>query len=429
MTQWHNWQQTDIAPHSSAADCALEQSLGWPEGTLAVLRAAFEHNLPRHVGWDCPPTAPFLCAARYYKRGVAVRGQALPHSQVQTKLAWVAQLSELQFYFDQADLMVCDAQVAHLHPVCFEAVRDKLITVIASEQEKNLATVASIRQQWLKHKKPRRWTIIGGGIVLDVAALAASMCGAEMVLLPTTLLAIIDAAHGGKNGVNFLPWGKNQLGTFYAAQQVVVCPAWLQTLPLAELQAGAWEGVKHALLKGDMDMLRTWLHKMADAKATWELSLLLATVQVKLDIVARDFFEGGERRLLNFGHTLAHALEAVAQENGKTLRHGSAVGVGILYALLLSQELGKLQEFPLLDALNDCPAMLTRAELEVALGFTDLNAPRLWQRLQHYVAHDKKQRDTARWILWHGKSVASEPQAVSATVLHAVWQRLVGRLK
>ncbi len=414
--RWHD------LPRSSATERGLEQQLGWAEGTLAVLQHAFACQLPRYGDWHAPVGTAFVTAARYYKRGVVPHDKVQPLPALRTRLSIVAQLSDLQAYLTNR-YIVCDQQVAQLHALAAPAQ----VTLVATEAHKSLAMVAELLRQWREQGSPPQWTIIGGGITLDVAAFAAALCGAKIVLIPTTLLAMIDAAHGGKNGVNFPPWGKNQLGTYHWAEHVVICPAWLQTLPPTELQAGGWEGVKHALIAGDEELLLAWLQCLARPPRPWPRALLQKTAYIKTAIVQRDPYERGERQVLNFGHTLAHALEAVAQDNGSPLRHGYAVGIGIFYALLLSQALGKIQKIPQLAALSNCRALLSQSTLARALG-DDLNTDTLWKKLQHYFAQDKKRRGNKLWILLHDVEALPranpEPQAVSEIVLRKVWQQL-----
>ena len=421
--KWHDWQGED-PPSSSTGDRRLEQQLGWAEDTVAVLRRAFTLRLPRHRGWQAPPHAAYRAAARYYKRGVALPGQPRSLPAPHTQLRCVAQLSDLQPYFADR-LVVGDQQVAPLHAHHVP----QMLTVVATEEHKSLTAVAELVQKWRTQGSPPRWTIVGGGITLDVAAFAAALCQAKITLVPTTLLAMIDAAHGGKNGVNFSPWGKNQLGTYYFAEHVVICPTWLQTLPHEELQAGGWEGVKHALIAGDQELLHTWLQCLDKPPTAWPLPLLQQTAQIKTAIVQRDPYERDVRTVLNFGHTLAHALEAVAQENNTQLRHGHAVGIGILYALLLSQALKKIKKIPQIAAIRHCRAMLTQAELAKALGYHDLHTPQLWARVQHYIAQDKKRRGNKVWILLQDAEplplVCTAPHAVNEVTLQTVWQQLL----
>lgn len=411
---------THDLPRSNADDRELEQQLGWAEDTLAVLRHAFTHKLSRHVNWHRASHPACVTAARYYKRGVMLSSKSprlpAPHPQ----LSSVAQLRDLQTYFTDR-FVVCDQQVAQLHMLN----KSQLTTVVATEEHKSLATVAQILQRWRAQGVRQQWTIIGGGLTLDVAAFAAALVKAKIVLIPTTLLAMIDAAHGGKNGVNFPPWGKNQLGTYYWAEQVLICPAWLQTLPPIEIQAGAWEGIKHAMIAGDQELLQAWLQCSARAPTTWQLPLLQKTAEIKTAIVRRDPYEHGERKVLNLGHTLAHALEAVAQDNGTPLRHGHAVGIGILYALLLSRALGKIHQVPHCPAIHS--SLAPHFSLTKALSH-DLDATQLWAKLHHYLAQDKKRRGNKMWILLDAAEplprVNPKPRAVSELLMRRVWQQL-----
>ena len=396
-----------------------------------MLRHAFTLRLPRHISWRCPPQNAFVHAARYYKRGVPLQhDQQARVAPPPTQLLGITQLTELRSHLAHTGLIICDRGVADHYPIVKQTTT---LTIAATEQDKCLTTVATILQQWRVRGKPSTWTIIGGGITIDIAAFAASLCNATIVLLPTTLLAMIDAAHGGKNGVNFPPWGKNQLGTFYAAAQVIICPVWLQSLPPADLRAASWEGVKHALISGNSTLLQTWLQQQIQRSSVWELELLLTTAQIKIDIVQRDFYESGERRVLNFGHTLAHALEAVAQDNGSPLRHGDAVGIGIVFALLLSHALRQLTNFKPFAALSHSPALLSSAELATALGYSDLSTPQLWEKLLYYIAQDKKQDNQAVWILLQDATplprVSITPQAVPTATLQTVWQQLLQTLE
>ena len=410
--------QQDL-PRSNADDRALEQQLGWAEDTLAVLRHAFTHELSRHLK-HIPSHPACVTAARYYKRGVVLPGKSPPLPVLSTQLRGVAQLRDLQTYFADR-FVVCDQQIAQLHMLNVP----QLTTIVATEEHKSLATVAKILQRWRAQGSRQQWTIIGGGITLDVAVFAAALAKAEIVLIPTTLLAMIDAAHGGKNGVNFPPWGKNQLGTYYWPERVLICPAWLQTLPPLEIQAGAWEGIKHALIAGDQDLLQAWLQCSTKPPTSWQSSLLQKTAEIKTAIVRRDPYEHGKRKVLNLGHTLAHALEAVAQDNGTPLRHGHAVGIGILYALLLSRALGRIHQVPHCTAL--CNSLAPHFGLTKSLGH-DLDATQLWKKLQHYLAQDKKRRGNKMWILLHAAEplprVSSKPQAVHKLVVRRAWRQL-----
>ena len=172
---------------------------------------------------------------------------------------------------------------------------------------------------------------MGGGVTTDLGGfLAATYCrGVPLVLIPTTLIAMCDASIGGKTGVN-TPHGKNLIGAFYPARLTVVDLETLATLPEREKRAGMAEVIKYGVTL-DPHLLETG-----------DLELLIRlSIDLKKSIVTRDFRETGERRILNFGHTVAHAIERL--EN-YTLLHGEALFIGMAIESLMSRRLGHLSE-------------------------------------------------------------------------------------
>lgn len=177
---------------------------------------------------------------------------------------------------------------------------------------------------------------VGGGMVSDVAGFAASVYhrGIRYINVATSLLAQVDAAIGGKTGVN-LPEGKNLVGTFWQPAAVVCDTATLSTLPKREWACGRGEMAKYAFLgagEPDASILDLGLEEQ-----------VVRCVRIKADVVGSDEREGGRRMVLNYGHTLAHALEAASFGGGPDrLRHGEAVAVGLVYAALLARRLGRI---------------------------------------------------------------------------------------
>lgn len=186
------------------------------------------------------------------------------------------------------------------------------------------------------------WAGVGGGVVTDMAAFAASlyMRGVGLVLVPTTLLAMVDAALGGKTGIDYHGL-KNLVGTFYPARELRLCPPLLGTLPERDFRSGLAEVIKHAFL-ADADLLHL-LETRADSVLARDADclheLVLRAVKVKAGIVERDFRETGERAHLNLGHTFGHALEAAMGFDG-SWTHGEAVAWGMGRALDLGLALG-----------------------------------------------------------------------------------------
>jgi 3-dehydroquinate synthase len=207
------------------------------------------------------------------------------------------------------------------------------------ERAKTMATVERLAAQLVKHGADRQSALIalGGGVVGDVTGFVAAiyMRGIAVVQVPTTLLAQVDAAIGGKTGVN-LPAGKNLLGSFHQPRAVLADPAVLSTLPPREYRAGLFEALKCGIIRNPaifefMDKERARILKRDPAALEW---LIAACAAVKAEVVAADEREGGLRRILNFGHTLGHALEA---EGGyRRFLHGEAVGWGMVAAAMLA---------------------------------------------------------------------------------------------
>ncbi|HET8931723.1 MAG TPA: 3-dehydroquinate synthase family protein [Acidimicrobiales bacterium] len=198
------------------------------------------------------------------------------------------------------------------------------------ESSKNLATVESLCRAWARWGLTRGDVVVavGGGLTTDLAGFAAASYhrGVAVVHVATTLLAQVDAAIGGKTGVN-LAEGKNLVGAFWQPHAVICDTGTLATLPQRELRNGHGEMAKYAFL-GVPDLAALALDEA-----------VAACVRCKADVVASDEREGGRRVILNYGHTLAHALETAT---GYEIRHGEAVAVGIVYAAELAERLGRI---------------------------------------------------------------------------------------
>lgn len=218
----------------------------------------------------------------------------------------------------------------------------------ASEENKNIGTVLSL-EDWLLETGADRDALllaIGGGITTDMAGFAASVYkrGIRFAFVPTTLLAQVDAAIGGKTGVNFHSL-KNMLGVIRQPDFTFICPDVLETLPTRDFRSGAAELLKTFIIEdgGNYDKAVRVLSDIAAgasiAGRTAELQeLISAAAAVKAGIVSRDQFENGERRKLNLGHTFAHAIEWKARETGSDITHGEAVAIGIILAAKLTDK-------------------------------------------------------------------------------------------
>jgi len=219
----------------------------------------------------------------------------------------------------------------------------QIIEMRDGERFKRLSTVESLSEKLLQLGADRKTFILafGGGVVGDVAGMLASvyMRGVKLVQIPTTVQAQLDAAIGGKTGVN-LRAGKNLVGTFYQPQIVLIDPATLATLPPREFRAGMYEALKAGVIGNPGLFSRLEKSSIANLSKdkdflTW---VLAESVRLKAQVVSADEKEGDLRRVLNFGHTIGHALEAAT--NYRTFLHGEAVAWGMIAATKISIEIG-----------------------------------------------------------------------------------------
>jgi len=244
--------------------------------------------------------------------------------------------------------VVSSPLVWRLHgPRISRAVAGEPILVPDGERSKVLATVTRIYDALVRLNADRATTLItfGGGVVGDTAGFAAAtyLRGIALVHVPTTLLAQVDSAIGGKVGVNH-PQGKNLLGAFYQPHAVVTDPSVLGTLPRREFRAGLYEVIKYGVTSSATLFDRVAKERKAIFARTPDalLPVIAESCRIKADIVAADEREAGPRRVLNFGHTAGHALEAVTRY--RRFRHGEAVAYGMLVAGELALARGALAD-------------------------------------------------------------------------------------
>jgi 3-dehydroquinate synthase len=270
-----------------------------------------------------------------------------------------------------------------------EALRARLpnvkrLDLPAGEACKTLAEIERTTEWLAQEGYDRRGVVVGvgGGAATDHAGFAAAVYlrGVRFALVPTTLLAMVDASVGGKTAVD-LPSGKNLVGAFHQPSAVVADLGFLDTLPARELRAGLAEVVKCGLI-ADAELLRI-LEQLPVGDAALSpvvaAELVARAVRVKADVVAEDETESGRRAILNFGHTVGHALEAASRYG---LLHGEAVGLGILAALSLGEARGL-----------GSPALTARATVLLArLGLPVDLEPRLSKEVLGRVTVDKKRR-------------------------------------
>lgn len=221
-----------------------------------------------------------------------------------------------------------------------------LFSFPSGEQHKTRATKERLEDQLFENGLGRDTCLIalGGGVVTDIAGyVAATYCrGIPLVMIPTSLLGMVDASIGGKTGVN-IPYGKNMLGCIYQPKKVVIDLSTLKSLPKKELANGVVEMIKHGLIT-DSKLFEN-LEKHSNQLLTLDSAVLEKTIfescRIKKEIVEQDEKESGKRRLLNFGHTIGHALERLTDYS---ISHGEAVAIGLLVESYLSVKLGILDQ-------------------------------------------------------------------------------------
>lgn len=273
-----------------------------------------------------------------------------------------------------------------------QGLKTCLIEFPSGESHKNLATASHILDQILAHRPERTDVIvgIGGGVVGDVSGMVASLIlrGLDIIHVPTTLLSQTDSAIGGKTGVNH-QLGKNLVGTFYQPRCVVIDPETLYSLDAREVQCGLAEIIKYGIIRDKVlfRYMETMTRVLAAHQVTpenrnvWE-TLILHSVKNKAYVVTRDEREAGLREILNFGHTIGHAIEAEFQY--ATYSHGEAVAMGMAAVIMLAHRMKLLTK----------PVARRMLNLLNALGFSAglplMDPDSLIQRLYH----DKKVRQS-----------------------------------
>jgi 3-dehydroquinate synthase len=305
------------------------------------------------------------------------------------------------------------------------------------ERHKNLRTLESVLKFFSEKKMTRTDAVValGGGVIGDLAGFASAVFlrGIAFVQIPTTLLAMIDSSVGGKTAVN-TNFGKNLVGAFHQASGVLVDVNSLRTLPRRELTAGFCETVKQAAI-ADIDLfnqtarfldnysLNKFKSHFSDDAFVSELeNLIAAQISFKAEIVMQDEREsvkrndGKSRKILNFGHTLAHALEKVTEY--KRFKHGEAVGYGIRFAAELSKKLEILDKNEL-KLLND--VLFRVGSLPET---SNINLRKVFDAF----AFDKKiAGDSLRWILLEkiGKPRIVESKDISDSIIHETLKKVL----
>jgi shikimate kinase/3-dehydroquinate synthase len=311
---------------------------------------------------------------------------ALRSAPAGTRLVWASAASgEYPVFFGRGLLaagffhppqgrrfVVTDPNVALHHAVKGETA----IEIAPGESEKTLAGAEQVLRELARAGATRADLVVavGGGVVGDLAGFCAAVYqrGMRHVQVPTTLVAQVDSAYGGKTGVD-LPEGKNYVGAYHQPSAVLVDPDTLATLPAAEAAAGYVEVVKTALIAGG----RLWAHVRAGGEP--DDQAILGCLRTKLRVVAEDERDSGRRQVLNLGHTVGHAIEAATGYS--RYRHGEAVGLGLLATLRLSGRDTLRSEVAELLAARGLPGRIEGASADDVLALVGRDKKRVAERV------------------------------------------------
>jgi shikimate kinase/3-dehydroquinate synthase len=318
------------AERSEHMPAILEALEGMPEGAKLLWAASASGDYPVYIG-----------------RGLLADGGF-----------WPPQVTGRRF-------VVTDGTVGRLYGDALAEVV-KQVTVMPGEQSKTVAHAEIVWTELARAGMARDDVVValGGGVVGDLAGFCAATYqrGVPHVQVPTTLVAQVDSAYGGKTGVD-LPEAKNYVGAYHQPAAVIADPAVLGTLPAPELAAGYAEVVKTALIAGG----ELW-ERVRTGEDPTRTEIVSACARTKLRIVAQDERDAGLRQVLNLGHTVGHALETVT--GYARYRHGEAVGLGLLAALTLSGQDELRREVQELLAARGLPTTLEAAEPEAVVQAT-----------------------------------------------------------
>ena len=355
--------------------------------TYEALQILFQKGLTKSDVLDLSDMNPeenkfFLQAAKYYKRGLQTKP---PYETIRPKNPPVV----FEKSFPQKCCIVVDHNVyKHWRP----AFTSQQVIVIddVNESNKNWSSFESLCQKLIDILEPI--FIVGGGIVCDMGAFACGHLGKTFHLVPTTFLAMVDAAIGGKSGVNFEPYGKNQVGLFVWPVSVNMNLDYLKTLDPSQFASGLSEAYKHHFLQPGLLKLST-LPKTYEQCSEESVGNI---IKVKQNVVTRDALESGPRKTLNFGHSFGHALEALTMDQN-LFSHGEAVAWGMVFANFLSVKLGFMTQDDFKQYLNELQdlSLLTTGNYLMECYDT--------QGLLKYFRHDKKNTDKINMVLFQTK--------------------------
>ena len=257
----------------------------------------------------------------------------------------------------------------------------EILEIDAGEENKTIETVSNLWMALAELGADRHSLVInvGGGVLTDMGGFMASTFkrGIKFINIPTTLLSQVDASVGGKNGID-LEGMKNMVGTFTQPEMVLIDPKFLKTLEQRQIKSGLAEMLKHGLIqdRDHWDNLVQLLAHHAEDLAPF----IMDSIEIKKQVVEADPFEKGLRKILNFGHTIGHAIESESLETEFPLLHGEAIVIGMIIEAFLAEQKGILSTE---DRVEICDGFASL----YALSTIDMN---LFPQLMEWMSHDKK---------------------------------------
>lgn len=293
-------------------------------------------------------------------------------------------------------------------------IKNSVVVLDNGEQNKNLKSVKKVLEALNTFDCDRKSLVInlGGGLIGDIGGFAASifMRGIDFLQIPTTLLAQVDAGIGGKVGINFLEI-KNLIGAFQQPIAVIADVDALSTLPQREFISGFAEVIKHGLITDKKYFEFVTAKKPQDFSQNDLIKIIERSCQIKAVIVSRDETENGLRKILNFGHTIGHAIESLSQETSHPLLHGEAVSIGMITEGHISKILKLLSEgeYKILEL------SIKQAGLPTKIPNMPIN------KILGKIKSDKKNEDgNTRWTLLQGIGKAIYNQKVDDSIVRKV---------
>lgn len=272
---------------------------------------------------------------------------------------------------DQPCVVIADENTAELCSPLLDLPEHHTFVVKAGEKHKSLKSAKKIWQRMIKYNLSRNTYVVnlGGGVITDLGGFSASLYkrGMPFINVPTTLLGMVDAAIGGKVAINFDKL-KNYIGVFNFADLIIICPEFLNTLPRREIRCGYAEMLKHGLIAD----LSHWREVSKGPLVNFEIpstELIEQSINIKTSIVKEDYNESNLRKVLNFGHTIGHAIEALFARDHNHISHGDAVAAGMICeAFLSSLHLGLST-----DELEEITDVITESFGKIILNRSDFD--------------------------------------------------------